>query len=161
LGYWLVLARQYEKAVAESEKGMALEPNSAGVLQHYASILTYVGRREEAIPIFREALRLNPRTPKAYYRQFGVALRDSGRYDEAIALQKKAIEREPNDTFAYIVSASLYQLAGREKEARAAAKELLRINPAFSLDRLAKTTPHKDREVAERFIEALRKAGLK
>ena len=161
LGYWLVLARQYDKAVAEGERGMALEPNSAGVLHNYASILTYVGRREEAIPLFREALRLNPRPPNAYYRQFGIALRDSGQYDEAIALQKKAIEREPNDTLAYIVLASSYALAGREEEARAAAKELLRVNPAFSLERLAKTTPHKDREVAERFIEALRRAGLK
>jgi len=161
LGYWLVLARQYNKAVAEGERGMALEPNSAGVLHNYASILTYVGRREEAIPLFREALRLNPRPPNAYYRQFGIALRDSGRYDEAIALQKKAIEREPNDTLAYIVLASSCQLAGREEEARAAAKELLRVNPAFSLERLAKTTPHKDRELAERFIEALRRAGLK
>ena len=161
LGYWLVLARQYDKAVAEGERGMALEPNSAGVLHNYASILTYVGRREEAIPLFREALRLNPRPPNAYYRQFGIALRDSGQYDEAIALQKKAIEREPNDTLAYIVLASSCALAGREEEARAAAKELLRVNPAFSLERLAKTTPHKDREVAERFIEALRRAGLK
>jgi len=161
LGYWLVLARQYDKAVAEGERGMALEPNSAGVLHNYAAILTYVGRREEAIPLFREALRLNPRPPNSYYRQFGIALRDSGRYDEAIALQKKAIEREPNDTLAYIVLASSCALAGREEEARAAAKELLRVNPAFSLERLAKTTPHKDREVAERFIEALRRAGLK
>ncbi len=157
LGYWLVLARQYDKAVAEGERGMALEPNSAGVLHNYAAILTFVGRHEEAIPLFREALRLNPRPPNSYYRQFGIALRDSGRYEEAITLQKKAIEREPNDTLAYIVLASSCQLAGREEEARAAAKELLRINPAFSLERLAK----KEREVAERFIEALRKAGLK
>ena len=161
LGYWLVLARQYDKAVSEGERGMALEPNSAGVLHNYAAILTFVGRYEEAIPLFREALRLNPKPPNSYYRQFGIALRDSGRYEEAIALQKKAIEREPNDTLAYVVLASSCQLAGREEEARAAAKELLRVNPAFSLERLAKTTPHKDREVAERFIEALRKAGLK
>jgi adenylate cyclase len=161
LGYWLVLARQYDRAVVEGERGMALEPNSAGVLQNYAAILTFVGRREEAIPLFREALRLNPRPPNVYYRQFGIALRDSGRYDEAITLQKKAIEREPNDTLAYVVLASSCQLADREEEARAAAKELLKINPAFSLERLAKTTPHKEREVAERFIEALRKAGLK
>jgi hypothetical protein len=60
-----------------------------------------------------------------------------------------------------MVLASSYQLAGREEEARTAAGELLKINPAFSLERLAKTTSHKDRAVAERFIEALRKAGLK
>jgi hypothetical protein len=60
-----------------------------------------------------------------------------------------------------MVLASLCQLAGREEEAREAAKELLRINPAFSLERLAQTTPNKDRALADRFIEALRRAGLK
>ena len=161
LGYWLVVARQYDRAIAEGEKAMALDPNSEYVLHRYAAILTFTGRREEAIPLFREALRLNPKPPNVYYRHFGVALRDSGRYEEAIAVAKKAIEQEPKDTIAYMVLASSCQLAGREEEAREAAKELLRINPAFSLERLAQTSPHKDRAVAERFIEALRKAGLK
>jgi TolB-like protein/Flp pilus assembly protein TadD len=161
LGYWLAMARQYDKAVAEGERGMALEPNSDRVLHHYAATLTFAGRREEAIPLFREALRLNPKPPNLYYRHFGIALRDSGQYDEAIAVTKKAIEQGPNDVMAYMVLASACQLAGREDEARAAAIELLKINPAFSLERLAQTTPHKDRAVAERFIEALRKAGLK
>ena len=76
-------------------------------------------------------------------------------------MAKKAIEQEPKDTIAYMVLASSCQLAGREEEARAAAGDLLKINPAFSLERLAQTTPHKDRAVADRFIEALRKAGLK
>ena len=74
---------------------------------------------------------------------------------------QKAVERVPDDVLAYIVLTSSYELAGREGEARAAAKEVLRINPAFSLERLAKTSPHKDRAVVERFIEALRKAGLR
>jgi adenylate cyclase len=161
LGYWLVMARQYDRAVAEGERGMALDPNSDRVLQFYAATLMFVGRREEAIPLFREALRINPKPPNVYYRQFGACLRDSGRYEEAIAVAKKAIVQEPKDTIAYMVLASSCQLAGREEEAREAAKELLRINPAFSLERLAQTTPHKDRAVADRFIEALRKAGLK
>jgi tetratricopeptide (TPR) repeat protein len=119
-----------------------------------------VGRREEAIPLFREALRLNPKPPNVYYRHFGVALRDSGQYDEAIAVARRAIEREPNDLVAYLCLASSYGLAGRDEEARAAAKEVLRINPTFSLERLTQTTPHKDPVVRERFIDALRKAGL-
>jgi adenylate cyclase len=161
LGYWLVTVRQYDKGLAEGERAIALNPNSADVLHLYAAILTWVGRREEAIPLFREALRLNPKPPNVYYRHFGVALRDSGQYDEAIAVAKKAIEREPNDLVAYLCLASSYGLAGREGEALAAAKEVLRINPTFSLERLAQTTPHKDPVVRERFIDALRKAGLK
>ncbi|MCG2778215.1 MAG: tetratricopeptide repeat protein [Desulfobacterales bacterium] len=160
LGYAYVLARLYDKAIAAAERGLALEPSSADVLFHYALILTFADRREEAIPYFREALRLNPMPPNTYLRHLGIALRDSGQYEEAIALQKKAIQEEPNDILAYLVLASSYGLAGREEEAQAAAKEVLRINPKFSVAQLEKISPHKDRTVVKRFCDALRKAGL-
>jgi hypothetical protein len=49
----------------------------------------------------------------------------------------------------------------REKEARAEAAEVLRIDPTFSLDRFAKVYPYKDRSVTDNLINACRKAGLK
>jgi len=61
---------------------------------------------------------------------------------------------------AYVVLASSYSLAEREEEARAAAKEILRIKPKFSVARMQKVSPHKDRAVAKRFCDALRKVGL-
>lgn len=160
LGYWLVMARRHDGGVAAGERAMALEPNSADVLLLHAAILTFAGRREEAIPLFRAALRLNPIPHNNLLRHFGVALRDSGQYEEAIALQKKAIEQDPNDIFAYLVLVSSFSLAGREEEARIAAKELLRINPTFSVAWTEKVSPHKDRAVAKRWCDALRKAGL-
>jgi hypothetical protein len=48
----------------------------------------------------------------------------------------------------------------REEEARAAAAELLRIVPKFSLEHFEKRTPINAQDRA-RFIAALRKAGLK
>ena len=161
LGYTFTMMRQYDEALAEGEKAISLEPNSPDVLYHYGSILMFIGRREEAISVFRKALRLNPKPPNTYYRHFGAALRDLGQYDEAIALQKKAIQQEPNDPLAYIIMVSCYSLSGRMEEARAAAVEVLRVNPKFSLEQFAKTTPHKNPAVRERFIESLRKAGLK
>jgi adenylate cyclase len=160
LGYDLLLLRQHDKAVALGEKALELEPNSADILHVHAAILTFAGRLEEAIPLFREALRLNPKPPNIYYRHFGVALRESGQYEEAIALQRKAIEQEPKDIIAYIVLVSSASLAGRDEEARAAAEELLRINPKFSVARIEKISPHKDRAKVKRFCDGLRKAGL-
>jgi tetratricopeptide (TPR) repeat protein len=90
-----------------------------------------------------------------------VALRHSGQYDETIALAKKAIEREPNDLIAYIGLTSTFVMAGRMDEARAAAKEVLRINPSFSVERYEKMLPFKDKTAKDRIIDALRKAGLK
>ena len=62
------------------------------------------------------------------------------RYEEAIAQLKKAIEREPRDIMSYIVLASTYSMAGREKEARAAAAEVIKINPKFSLENWKRST---------------------
>jgi hypothetical protein len=50
---------------------------------------------------------------------------------------------------------------GREGEARAEAAEVLRINPKYSVDYAAKTSIYKDQSFTDRFIAALRKAGLK
>jgi hypothetical protein len=52
-------------------------------------------------------------------------------------------------------------MMGREKEARAEAAEVLRIDPKFSLDFLAKILPYKDQSERDKVINALRKAGLK
>jgi hypothetical protein len=58
--------------------------------------------------------------------------------------------------------AAIYGQAGRDKEARIEAAEVLRINPKFSLEKYAKIIILKNQEDEERaFIAPLRKAGLK
>jgi adenylate cyclase len=52
-------------------------------------------------------------------------------------------------------------MAEREEEARAAAAELLKLNPKFSLERFVKFHPYKDPFMRERYYNCLRKAGLK
>jgi hypothetical protein len=52
-------------------------------------------------------------------------------------------------------------MIGREEEARAEAAEALKINPNFSLKDYAETRPHVDPENTARFVDSLRKAGLK
>ncbi len=159
LGYTLMMMRQYEEAISHAERGLELEPNSADVVYGYASILLFAGG--ESIPFFERAIRLNPNPPNTYLRHYAEALREAGRYEEAIAQLKKAIEREPGDIFSYIFLTSVYNMAGREKEARAGATEVLKINPKFSLEQFAKVHPYKDPAIKERFIDSLRKAGLK
>ena len=161
LGYiYAAMIRQHDKGIAEGEKALALAPNSADFVNIYAIILTYAGRWHEAIPLFREAIRLNPKPPNNYYRHFAVVLRETGQYDEAITLLKKATEQEPNDSLAYLVLTSVYSYAGREEEARAAAEEVIKLNPKFRIEQLPQGT-HRDLAVVEHENEALRKAGLK
>jgi adenylate cyclase len=56
--------------------------------------------------------------------------------------------------------AACYIALNLVEEAHRAVEEILRINPNFSLDYFAKMNPHKNQEVLDKFISALRKAGL-
>jgi adenylate cyclase len=160
LGQIYMMKKQYDKAIAESERAVSLDPNSAENIFRLGVVLNYAARAEEAIPYIQNAIRLNPLPPALYFIQLAVSYRDSGQYEKAIEASKKALQREPNTQFAYIHMAVSYIRLGREKEARAAAAEILRINPKFSLERYAKILPF-PQPVADRILEDLRKAGLK
>jgi adenylate cyclase len=155
------IKREYDKAIAEGERAVALNPSGATVLAQYASSLDFAGRSEEAIPLFQKAIRLNPFGPQYYYRNFGNALQMTGRFEEAVSAYKKAIQRAPNDIWIHLMLAATYSKMGREKEAGAEAAEVLRINPKFSLDFWAKTSAYKEQSVRDNLFNALRKAGLK
>jgi adenylate cyclase len=155
------LKREWDKAIAEGERGVTLNPGGADVKYWYAATLTFAGRAEEAIPLFEKTIRLNPFGPSRYFLNYGHALRVTGRLEEAASAYKKAIQREPNNFFAHLNLAGTYSMMGREQEARAEAAEVLRLNPKFSLDFWAKASAFKDRTEIEKFNTALRKAGLK
>jgi hypothetical protein len=55
----------------------------------------------------------------------------------------------------------VYILSGRKDEARAAAENIIRIDPKFSLDYFSKMLPYKNQSDLECEINALRGAGLK
>jgi TolB-like protein/Tfp pilus assembly protein PilF len=153
---------EYDKAIAEGERAVALSPGGADTLSEYAWSLNAAGRSEEAIPLFQKVIRLNPFGKFTLYRGLGVALMNTGRLEEAVSAFKKAIQGSPNDIMSHINLAAAYTRMGREDEARAEAAEVLRINPKFSLDSFAKRLPPPmDQSRRNKYIDDLRKAGLK
>jgi adenylate cyclase len=160
LGQLYCLAKEWDKAIAEGERGVALNPSGADVKYWYAATLTYAGRAEEAVLLFEKAIRLNPFGPSRYFLSYGHALRYTGRFDEAVSAYKKAIKREPNNFFAHLNLAATYSMMGLEKEALAEAAEVMKLNRKFSLDFWAKVSAYKDRAETDKVINALRKAGL-
>jgi adenylate cyclase len=153
--------REYDKAIAEGEKAVALNPGGMFVLTSYANSLNWAGRPGEAIPLFQKTIRLNPFGPSYLYCNLGIALMNAERLEEAVSALKKAIQLTPDYILAHLGLAATYSIMEREKEARAEAEEVIRINPKFSLDNLAKVVPYKDQSQTDKYINALRKAGLK
>jgi adenylate cyclase len=155
------IKREYDKAIAEGEIAVALNPSDAGALALYGESLNFVGKREEAIPLLQKSLRLNPFASAGQCNIFGWILHFTGRYEEAVSWFKKAIQRAPDFLYGHIGLAATYSKMGREEEARTEAAEILRIKPNFSLEFYNKTSALKDQSDKDRVIDALRKAGLK
>jgi adenylate cyclase len=157
LGFLYSMTRQYDKAVAAAEHGVALNPNSADAHMLLGHTLRFAGRYEEAIPEYKIAIRLNPIPPNNYLFGLGISYAMTGQYEEAITWGKKAVRQQPNSFLAHIMLTEIFSFSGRDEEARAQAAEVLRINPKFSLEKWEKSAATVD---TERFIDALRKAGL-
>ena len=153
--------RQYEKAIEEGELGITLNPNGADAHRFLAIFFTYAGIPEKAITLLRRAIRLNPIPPALYYGDLSLAYRLTGQYTEAIEQGKKALHSSPDNLPAYISITVSYILSGRDHEAQEAAKEILRNNPKFSVVKLGKSIPFKNKADTEVLIESLKKAGLK
>ena len=85
----------------------------------------------------------------------------TGQYEEAIKWCEKAVLQEPNDLLARTMMTVVYSLSGQDDKARAEAAEVLRIQPKFSLEEFEKKLTYKREVDRERFLGALRKAGLK
>jgi adenylate cyclase len=161
LGKVYLFKRQYDRAIAEAERSVALEPNNAYNIHQLAENLIYAGRSEEAIALYNKAFRLYPLPPSHFFQSLAAAYLLTEQYDQAIANCRKAIQRSPDSLFAHIVLAAAYGSSGHDEEARAEATEVLRINPKFSLEYLAQTWPFKNKVDMKRYVEPLRKAGLK
>jgi adenylate cyclase len=157
---WL---KEHDKAISEAEKGVSVDPNSAYAYHALGNGLDFAGRSQEAIPFLKKCLRLSPipvdtvtliRLANAYFHL--------GQYEEAAASCKKALQLYGADhLLAHLALAGTDAMMGREKEARAEAAEVLRIDPTFSLESWARRSPYKDPKRRDNLISALRKAGLK
>jgi adenylate cyclase len=161
LGWIYICKKEYDRAIIEGERAVALNPTQHNDLQSYASFLTYGGRPEEAIPLFQKAIRLSPFGPAYEYANFGHALRMTGRFEEALSAFKKAIEIAPERVDVRLGLAATYSIMGLEKEARAEAMEIFRRNPNFSLTSYAKKLLYKEQSEIDKVVNACRKAGLK
>jgi adenylate cyclase len=158
LGFTFSMMGEHDKAVAKAEQAVALNPNSAYVHMRLGHTLRFAGRNEEAIPEYKKAIRLNPIPPTNYLFGLGLSYCWTGHYDEAIKWCEKAVRQDPDSFLTRLMMTVVYSSSGREEDARTEAAEVLRINPKFSVKKWGKAATGPD---TEKFIAALRKAGLK
>jgi adenylate cyclase len=155
-----MVKRQHDEAIKAAERAIELNPNGADIYASLAFIHCFADNTELAVELAKRALRLNPIPPHFYYTVLGIAYRIEGRYTEAIGLVDKCLIENPDNLQALLLLAACYSYLNRIEEAKKASKEILRINPNFLTVNYVTTLPYKNQNVANRYLDALRKAGL-
>jgi adenylate cyclase len=161
LGHAYLLKRDYDKALAEGKLATELAPNSSLAASHLGWTLRSVGRYEEAMKEYERALRLDPLNAGYILTQIGTTYLMRRRYEESISACKKALEGNSRNLAAHLTLAMAYSSSDKMDEARAAASDVLKVSPNFSVEHFAQALPFKHEEDRVFMADALRKAGLK
>ena len=155
-----LMHREFDDAIAQGEKAVALDPNGADITALLAMTLNWSGRPKEAEALVEKAKRMSPLYSAWYLAVQAHAYRLMARHDEAIAIYGESVARNPDHIGPRIGLTSCLAEVGRLDEARSEAAEVLRINPSFTLTKYAESLTYKDPKHAERSLKALREAGL-
>jgi adenylate cyclase len=161
------LQRQYEKAIVEGEKAVALAPNSSRFHIALAASLNHGARPEDAIVHAKTAMRLEPYYPARFlYSPLGAAYDQAGQYEEALEVHKKLLERALKGEYpigkAHRRLAGIYARLDRIEEARAHGAESLKIDPNFSVEKWRRKASSffKNQKWIDSLAEMLLKAGF-
>ncbi|MDI1263790.1 MAG: adenylate/guanylate cyclase domain-containing protein [bacterium] len=157
------LAHDYDSALVYFERALAVCPNHSLAWLLSSPTLSYIGRAEQAIKNAEHALRLSPldRSLFYYYSLLGLAYYAAGNYTEAVKWASMGANESPRHTANMRYLAAGLAALGRIDEAKEAGRKFLELDPSFRLDTFERTLqPFQARELKERYIEHLSKAGL-
>jgi tetratricopeptide (TPR) repeat protein len=110
--------------------------------------------------MYIKAIRFEPLAAGKYYYNLGLSYLFIGHCNEAIAACEEALRRTSNHLFAHLIATAAYSMCGKEEAAQETAAEVLRIAPNFSVDHFLKRLFYKNQADVDRYIGALKRAGL-
>ena len=162
LGRMLYLAGQGDRAIAELEKSVALNPSFAHGYHGLGLALYWYGRAEDGIPMLDMAMRLSPHDPILWAMQAakGACCTSLENYEKGVEWARKSVNARPDQHRVHILLA--VALAGQDRldEARVAVEAARRLKSDLSQSVVRRLLQHFNPEYLEKYIDALAKAGL-
>ena len=157
-----LIHKQPELALEIFERALVLNENSAFAWGMSAATYAYLGESEPALERLRSAWRLSPFDPLnfVFFTVAGIAEFVAGRYDPAIVWLRKAKREKPRFVATLRTLCASLCAAGRVDDARTVARELLEVEPNFSVHSIEAWYPFRRPDDLARYVAGLRGAGL-
>jgi len=148
--------------IALIDHALRLNPNLAVAWQRSGWIHVYAGEPEVAIEHVRTAMRLSPLDPLMHLAHSAIAYGYFflGDLNQSSTWSDRALQMRPDWPAALRVSAMSNALAGHERPAKQAMTRLRALQPTLRLSNLHEQIFLHRPEHMEKFVEAMRQAGL-
>jgi adenylate cyclase len=160
LEFAYIWRRKHDMAIASGERAVQVAPGCADAYFYLGRALAFAGRYQESVSQLEKAIRMNPFPPGLYYMHLGMAQLSLRQYEQAVSSLKKALALNPKNISARRMLTVTYVEMGSLEDAKLEAEEILKIDPRFTSKGFEKIIPFKDGELTNRYMHALRMAGL-
>ena len=153
--------QKYDESLAALERAVALNPNCSLAYGSLGTLLSILGRSDEAIANQEIAIRSNPLDPSIFFRFSGLALAHyiAGQYETAIKWAERAIHRMPSWYFSHFVLSASYVALDRADLAIKTAMACRDNIPDISISDLDRM-PLKESAKMDELRARLRQAGF-
>jgi TolB-like protein len=156
------LHRDFDAAVGSFETALQINPNCARAWLWNAATHAWMGRGAEAVEMVHRALALSPYDPLSYAYSgiAAVAYLADRQYARAIEFALRCMHEHRTYTTAHKMLIVALVLAGREVEARGPLRQLLLLEPQFTIQQYRCRSPHCAGPLGELYCEALARVGV-
>ena len=158
LGHAFAYQGMADQALEQFDKALALAPNNADVLILIAWYLPQLGQSDRAVSLAERALKLNPNYPYWYNQGFRYVYFFGRQFEKSVKFAKLVTDPFATD-WAYFAAASA--MMGDVAGAKAAAAEVVRLDPDWSVERYFSANGGYPDDAAMLFVEGARKAGVR
>ncbi len=155
--------REFSQALTLAQKNITLDPNNSELYAVLGWVLLSNMRPEETIQEFTKAIRLSPHFPRWYYNILIRAHVLAGKYDEALSIIQKQLDRKPGNFFsgqAYLNRAVVYSNLGQQEKAKADMAKALEVFPNMTLSFIRREVDCTDETFVAHYFETLEKLGV-
>jgi TolB-like protein/DNA-binding SARP family transcriptional activator len=144
------------------ERALRINPNAAPAWLWSAGAHAYKGHGTRAIEEIGRAIALSPYDPLmyAYSTIAGVAYLADHQCERAIEFASRSMRENRAYTSAYKVLIMALGMAGREAEAQPTVRQLLKLEPGFTVDGFSRRSPTMASPLGAAYCDALARAGV-
>jgi Tfp pilus assembly protein PilF len=116
LGQYYYQRHIYDKAAEQLQMVIQLRPNDVNPYHVLGDIYMMMGDKQKALDVWKQPTIFAPNAPAAF-NKYGIGLQGVGRYDEALAAFKTAVQLNPYFEEAYFHLGECYEALNRPQDA--------------------------------------------